>query len=164
MVLFAVLLAGLVMLWRQNRAAQENIARLSGQLDAAQKDLQREREFFQMVTSPGSKVMDLVGTKEATAANGKLVYDKTGHAMLVASNLPSVPQGKEYQLWFIVSGKAPMPGKSFAPDSSGKGMMTDQMPEIARDSAAFAITLEPAGGVNSPTGAIYLSTNLPSTQ
>ena len=40
-----------------------------------------------------------------------------------------------------------MPGKTFVPDSEGKGMLKDQMPEAALNSAVFAITLEPAGGL-----------------
>ena len=38
--------------------------------------------------------------------------------------------------------------------------MKDQMPEAAHGSAVFAITLEPAGGVNAPTGAMYLSNRI----
>jgi anti-sigma-K factor RskA len=49
-----------------------------------------------------------------------------------------------------------MPGKTFVPDSAGKGMMTDEMPNAAVRSAVFAITIEPAGGVSAPTGPIYL--------
>ncbi len=46
----------------------------------------------------------------------------------MADRLPNVPQGKAYQLWFIVGNNPPMPGKTFVPDSAGKGMMKDQMP------------------------------------
>ena len=47
-------------------------------------------------------------------------------------------------------------GKTFAPDNRGHGQIHDQVPEAARNSAIFAITLESAGGVSAPTGAIYL--------
>jgi anti-sigma-K factor RskA len=49
-----------------------------------------------------------------------------------------------------------MPGKTFSPDSAGNGVLKDQMPKEALDSAIFAITLEPEGGVDKPTGQIYL--------
>ena len=49
-----------------------------------------------------------------------------------------------------------MPGKTFSPDNTGKGMLKDQMPREAMDSAIFAITVEPEGGVSAPTGPIYL--------
>jgi anti-sigma-K factor RskA len=67
-----------------------------------------------------------------------------------------VPQGKAYQLWFIVANKPPMPSKTFAPDSNGKGVLKAQMPREALDSPVFAVTVEAAGGASAPTGPIYL--------
>jgi anti-sigma-K factor RskA len=163
-ILVAVLIVGVVVLWRENRAAQASMRAMTAQLDKMQKDLKQSNEFFQLVTSPGTRMMELDGTSEAAGATAKLAYDKTGHAMLVAHGLPRVPAGKEYQLWYIVSGKPPMPGKAFAPDDSGSATSTEQMPAVALDADVFAITLEPAGGVESPTGAMYLRTNPPKTQ
>ena len=137
-VLFLALIIGIVMLWQQNRAMQQELA------------------FARLVTTPGAKMMELAGTEQATGATAKIAFDKNGHAMLVASGLPPAPQGKEYQLWFIVGSNPPMPGKSFAPDTAGQGTLIDQVPHEAMDAAVFAITLEPAGGLPKPTGAIYL--------
>jgi anti-sigma-K factor RskA len=157
-ILVTALIAGLVVLWRQNREAQANLRAMSVQLETTRKDLERANDFFQVATSPGGKMMELAGTGEAAGASAKVAFDKAGHAMLVAHGLPGVPRGKEYQLWFIVAGKPPMPGKSFAPDETGSATAKDQMPEAAMEGAVFAITLEPAGGVDSPTGPAYLST------
>jgi anti-sigma-K factor RskA len=79
--------------------------------------------------------------------------------MLITQGLPRAPEGKQYQLWFIV-GNNPLPGKAFTPDISGRTMMKDEIPEAARHSAVFAVTLEPTGGVRSPTGSIYLRSEL----
>jgi len=140
-VLFAVLIVALIVLWRQNRAAQV--------------DLARANEFLQLITTPGAKVTELKGTDVDVGATAKLVYDRSGRAILIADRLPGVPRGKAYQLWFIV-GNRPLPGKTFVPDDTGKGVMKDQVPATALDSAVFAITLEPAGGASAPTGSIYL--------
>lgn len=145
-VLFVALLVGMFMLWQQNRAMRDEIA--------------RSNEFVRLLTTPGTRRMDLAGTAEASGATATLAYDKTGKAMLMASGLPPAPQGKEYQLWFIVGSKAPMPGKSFAPDAAGQGTLTDHVPQEAMDEAVFAITLEPAGGMPAPTGEIYLRSGL----
>jgi len=102
-----------------------------------------------------TRSVELSGTPEATSATAKLTYDNTGRALLVTNGLPRAPAGKEYQLWFIVGGK-PLPGKTFNPDNTGRGTSTDQVPDAARNAAVFAVTLEPAGGVSAPTGAIYL--------
>jgi len=141
-VLFTALIVGLVVMWRENREVNEELA--------------RTREFMQLATTPGAKTNELKGIDLGSGATAKLAYDKTGHAMLMADNLPSVPRGKAYQLWFIVGKNPPMPGKTFSPDSAGNGMLIDQMPKEAMESAIFAITLEPESGSPAPTSPIYL--------
>jgi anti-sigma-K factor RskA len=143
-VLFTALIVGLVVLWRQNNAIRT--------------DLEQSREFVELVRTPGARVKELKGIDLGADATATLAYDRNGHAILVADKLPGLPQGKAYQLWFIVGNK-PMPGKTFAPDSSGKGVLKEQVPQDALDSAVFAITVEPAGGVEAPTGPIYLSSS-----
>jgi anti-sigma-K factor RskA len=141
-VVFSVLIVGLIVLWRENNAIKDQLAKVE--------------EFQQLVTTPGAKVTELKGVELGAGATAKVAYDTNGHAMLMASKLPSVPQGKAYQLWFIVGKNPPMPGKTFAPDNSGGGVLKDQMPREALDSAVFAITLEPATGSNAPTSPVYL--------
>jgi len=136
-ILFAALIIAVIVLWQQNRTLRE------------------QNETFQLLTAPGTRVAQLSGTPEASGATAKLAYDQNGRAILIADGLPRAPAGKEYQLWFIVNNK-PVPGKTFAPDNRGRGVVRDQVPAAARKSAVFAITLEPAGGVAAPTGAIYL--------
>ena len=141
-IIATVLIVGLVMLWRENRVMRGELA--------------RAQEFLQLVNTPGSRVTELKGTDVGGGATAKLVYDNNGRAMLMANKLPGVPEGKAYQLWFIVGNNPPMPGKTFVPDSAGQGVLKDEMPQAALNSTVFAITMEPAGGVPAPTGAIYL--------
>jgi len=144
-VLFTALIVGLIVLWRQNNAIR--------------KDLEQSREFVQLVTSPGARVSELKGTAVAAGARATVAYDSNGHAILMASKLPNLPQGKAYQLWFIVGNKTPMPGKTFAPDSSGHGVLKEQMPQEALNSPVFAVTVEFAAGATTPTAPIYLSSS-----
>lgn len=141
-VLFTALIVGLVVLWRENNAFKADIAKAN--------------EFIELAKTPGAKVSELRGVDLGAGATATLAYDKTGQAILMADKLPNVPRGKAYQLWFIVGKNPPMPGKTFAPDSAGKGVLKDQMPKEAVDSAIFAITLEPEGGSTAPTSPIYL--------
>ena len=144
-VVFTALIVGIVVLWRQNNAMRTK--------------MEQSQAFVQLVTSPGARVAELKSSAVGSGATATVAYDNTGHAMLVASNLPSLPQGKAYQLWFIVGNKPPMPGKTFAPDSTGQGVTEEQMPREALNSPVFAVTVEPAGGVPAPTGPIYLSSS-----
>lgn len=137
-VLFAALSIGLAVLWRQNQK------------------LERSREFVELVNTPGARVSELSGVNPGQSATAKLAYDRAGRAILMATKLPSVPQGKAYQLWFIVGNKPPIPGKTFVPDSAGNAVLNDEMPREAIDANVFAITVEPERGSNTPTTPIYL--------
>ena len=136
-VLFAALIVSVFVLWQQNRA------------------LRQENQLFELITAPDSRVAELYGTAEASGASAKLLYDNSGRAFLVTAGLPSAAQGKEYQFWYIVDNK-PIPSKTFVPDSQGQRTLEVTVPDFARKEGVVAVTLEPAGGVPAPTGAIYL--------
>jgi anti-sigma-K factor RskA len=161
---FIALIASLILLWNRNNAMQQEMARVTTQLDQAQAELTREREVLarerearELISAPESRIMTLAGTELATRARAKFVYDsKTGRAMLMADDLPPAPAGKAYQLWFIAEGKPPMPGHVFNTNAAGHAEMREQLPEEARGAIIFAVTLEPSNGVNAPTGPKYL--------
>ncbi len=153
--MFVALIIALVVLWQQNRQTQNELARLSKEMQQAQTQLDHERAVVRLLTSPDSRMTKLAGTTVAPGAHAMLAYDKDGHVMLMARGLPSAPKGMAYQLWYIKDNQK-MPGKVFSPDAAGNGMLEDQMPTVARDPAVFAITLEPENGVQVPTGSIYL--------
>ena len=141
-IIFAALIIAVVLLWQQDRRHQQ------------------ETQLVEILSSPGARMKDLHGTNEAPGASAKMVFDSTGRALLIASGLPRPPQGKEYQLWFIEPKRAPRPGKTFSTDSAGRGQLEERILEVDHEYSVFAITLEPAGGVKSPTGAIYLRSDL----
>ena len=154
-VVFAALLVSLIILWKQNREAHAELTKLSNETKSLQEDLARKNKALQMLAAPGTQMAELSATNMAPGASAKLAFDKNGHAMLMAKGLPAAPRGKAYQLWYIVGNK-PMPGKVFTPDNAGNGVLEDQMPAVAMNSAVFAVTLEPASGMPTPTGAVYL--------
>lgn len=141
-VLLTALIVGLIVLWQQNGRMREELA--------------LSKQFVELVTTPGARVSELKGIDLGAGATASLAYDQNGHAMLMANKLPQPPQGKAYQLWFIVGKNPPMPGKTFSPDNTGKGMLKEQMPREAINSAIFAITMEPERGSVAPTSPIYL--------
>ena len=154
-VVFVALVIGLILMWQKNRAMQNELARLKAEVNQAQAQLQREHAMGELLASPDAHMAKLKGTNVAPGAHAMLAYDKNGHAMLMARGLPRAPAGMAYQLWYIKDNKK-MPGKVFTPDAAGNGMIEDQIPGVARDAAVFAVTLEPQGGVQVPTGSMYL--------
>jgi anti-sigma-K factor RskA len=154
-IIFAAMLISLIVLWQRYRSFERELARTTAELREARTQIEHDRAVAALLTSPGAKMATLAGTKMAPAAQAMLAYNKEGHAMFMAKGLPATPAGMAYQLWFIKDGKK-MPGKVFSIDAAGNGSLEDEVPAVARESAVFAITLEPEGGVQSPTGSIYL--------
>ena len=140
---FAVLLVSVIVLWQQNRRLR-----------------QENEDVHALLSSPAVRVKKLTGTAEAPNARATFVFGENGRALLVVSGLPRPPQGKEYQLWTIEPKTPPKPGKTFSTDSAGTGLVEERVFEVAREYGEFAVTLEPAGGVQAPTGAIYLRSAL----
>lgn len=155
-VLFLVLIIWILVLVQQNRRLHRENDILAGQNQWMEQEINRSDQFVRMLDEPGAKYTILHGSEQAMAGTGHLVYDRTGQAMLLVDGLPPTPAGKEYQFWSIVGNNPPVPGGTFVPDNVGRGQLTDRVPEQALAGAVFAVTLEPAGGVTAPTGAIYL--------
>lgn len=161
------LLIGMIVFWRRDVRMQRDIARLTRERNRTADQLAREREArakehdaVAMLNSRDTKKMELAGTQTAQNARGTFVFDpKTGHGMLMTEGLPAAPADKAYEVWFIPKGHTPMPGKMFTVDSSGRAMVSGEIPLEARANAVIAITLEPKKGSAAPTSAIYLSSS-----
>lgn len=141
-IVVAALIVTVVVLWQQNRR------------------LRQETQLVEILSSPGARMKELKGTSEAPTASAKIVFDSSSRAILIVNGLPRPPQGKEYQLWFIQPKHAPRPGKTFSTDTAGRGQLEERLRDVDQEYSVFAVTLEPAGGVTSPTGAIYLRSDL----
>lgn len=155
--IIVALAASLFITWLRLSETRKELARYETAVEVLAKQAAQEREARELLTSPQSQSAVLAGTNMAPEARAQLAFDRrTGHAMLFAYNLPPAPAGKAYQLWFISNGKV-MPGKVFTPDTVGRAMINDEVPIGNLDSApVFAVTLEPSGGVKTPTGEKYL--------
>ena len=163
----AALLISLVLVWQRNNRLQGELARLANsvnqtgqQLAQTQQELARTRADRELLAGPEAQTATLAGTKMAERGRARLIFDeRTGRALLAASDLPPVPAGKAYQLWFIAAGKPPIPGSVFTTDRSGHAEMHDTVPPAGRGAAIYAVTLEPASGVSAPTGEMYLKSS-----
>ncbi len=123
---------------------------------ALETELALQRSLATFLSSPETATIVLAGTEAAPRARLKLAYDRSsGRAVLFGYDLPPLPPGRAYQLWFIAGG-TPRPGRVFAPDAGGRGSWNEDVPPEGRDASVFAVTLEPAGGVAVPSGPMVL--------
>lgn len=152
---FLALMVSVFVLLQREQQARSQVARLSSQLNSLQEQLSNNGELLSFFTTPGTTFIELSPTNAVRGAHAILAYDKAGHTMLAANDLPMAPSGKEYQLWYI-AGSKPVPRGTFTTDQNGKVLVRDQLPPTFQAGAVFAITLEPAGGSPAPTSEVLL--------
>lgn len=101
-------------------------------------------------TDPEAEVAVLRGTGSAQGASGFAAFPAEGEGYIVLVDLPPAPAGQTYQAWYLVDGQATSAGL-MAVGADGYALMSDV---AARDgSQQIALTIEPAGGVDTPSGA-----------
>jgi anti-sigma-K factor RskA len=139
----------------RNRLARQ-VERLDREVSQARDEAQRASQALQVVAAPGVQSVTLAGLGPAPQAAGHTYINPLRHdALFYAFDLPALPQGKTYQLWYIAAGK-PVSAGTFAMDSQGlASVKVEQLPAVA-SIQAWAVTIEPAGGVPQPTGAMVL--------
>jgi anti-sigma-K factor RskA len=140
----------------QRAADQQQLVALRSDLDRAQYELGRFALTNRILAAPGLQTVRLAGLDAAPQASAQaLVSSVEGKAVFYASNLEPQGPDKTYQLWIIAGGK-PISAGTFELDDSGGGALVVE--NLGTDVAieAWAVTIEPAGGVPQPTGPMVL--------
>lgn len=90
---------------------------------------------------------------------GAIVWDRANDRwILIARGMKPLPAGKAYELWFIAKDGRKVAAGTFRPDAAGNARHErDVPPQLGPAIALGAVTLEPAAGVEAPTGPIVLS-------
>lgn len=90
---------------------------------------------------------------------GRVVYEaSSGKLLMTASNLHPLPAGKTYELWILQpGGKKPLPAGTFAPDNFGNASVILAQAPAGLTVQGFGVTIENAGGSDTPTLPIVLS-------
>lgn len=91
----------------------------------------------------------LAGVAPVTAARARVYVSPTRGMLMAAEDLPPLPGGRVYQLWIIVAGR-PVSGGVFELEANGRAQVIGDAPPGAAE--AFAVTVEPAGGLPAPSG------------
>ena len=136
---------------RETAAVRERLQRHEA---ALREEVERYRTAVELLRDPATRVVDLHGAGASPEARGRLLWhDKTGGQLFVA-RLPPAPAGRAYELWTL-GGPAPRAAGVFQVDASGTA--THRVAPAGAPVAAFAVTLEPEGGVPAPTGPSVLA-------
>jgi hypothetical protein len=105
-------------------------------------------------------VYQLVATGDGPDnANGQVWFSVQGSGVLSVANMPPLPEGSAYQLWYGTdTPTSPIPGGTFTVDSTGQGFML--IPADVGIISSISISQEPEGGSQEPAGPILLESNV----
>lgn len=142
---------------RQGAArSRVELLRLEGEIQGLELARAEQASLIELLQNPGSGLVTLASLEPAPGASGKVLFDRTlGKGYVWVSNLPIDAEGMDYQLWAIQGG-VPKSLGVFSVSANGSAVipLTDVTPDTPV--AAFAITLEPAGGLPAPSGPMVL--------
>lgn len=141
---------------KQAAALQQEKATLSEKLTAAQRSLARRDLQARVLESDDVQMLFLQGKAPQQGARGRVFWStRAGRGVVVAGNLSVLPAGKQYELWAFSGGK-PVPAGVFDADTAGRVLFESKDLSRIGTPEKFAVTVEPRGGVDAPTGPIVL--------
>ncbi len=127
-------------------------------LIALRDELTRKDEQLKVLSAKQIYISIMDGMNVNPVGYGKIIWDpEKGTAILQVANLPAVPSGMDYQLW-VIKGKQPISAGVFAVHDTKSNFfkLQDMAVTNPKEITAFAITLEPEGGMPQPTGNMYM--------
>lgn len=153
-----LLLVGLFFMFNKNRELRESLqalqvekAQMETQIVEARENADKAREFLNILRDRNILRVDLAGQEIAPQAFATAYIDKNSNTTYIdARELPVPPRGMVYQVWSLKL--QPLTPTSiglledFEEDENQIFSLTNP-----NESEAFGITLEPAGGSQSPT-------------
>lgn len=140
----------------QLQSALASLSQSDARLAAALQQSAGVQARLAVLTASDLTQVNLAGQPPAPGATGRAFFSRSRGLVFAASNLPALPSGRTYQLWYLTPG-APRSAGLFKPDASGRAILTLDPPASTSPPSGLAVSIEPDGGVPAPTGAIYLA-------
>ncbi|HKW91703.1 MAG TPA: anti-sigma factor, partial [Methylomirabilota bacterium] len=148
--------AAIVVGWTVSSTYEKRLDALARDADQLKAELRQQQNVITILRDPATQVVALAGLPPAPGARGRMMWHAQAGGLLVATGLPAPPEGKTYQLWAIPGSNVPVSAGVFTVDAAGTGSLSVRpLPGVSAVNT-FAVTLEPAGGLPAPSGAMYL--------
>jgi anti-sigma-K factor RskA len=153
----ALLVIGLlswnVVLQGQVDDLQGRVQHAQGQVQDLQAQVEDRRDKQQIQQS---RTIELEGSWADQGAHAEVAFIHKNQIILVARNLPAVPEDRTCQIW-VISNDVPTPSGLFQPDGN---MTATPITNSITKADGIAVTVERAGGSKKPTSAPVLSAKL----
>ncbi|MFY9688742.1 MAG: anti-sigma factor, partial [Candidatus Acidiferrales bacterium] len=144
-----------ILLWHENRDLDRQLEALRASMSQQQQALHEANEVADLVTSQSTITVALARQPGAPMGAAHVMYNEKMGMVMCDGQIAPAPADKSYQLWVIPANGKPISAGVFSAASGERMMMMSKVPEGV-DAKAFAVTLEPAGGMPHPTGPMVL--------
>jgi anti-sigma-K factor RskA len=138
------------------RVRNRDLARRAGELESALRQQRAEAAralaVLDVLTAPDTLRVTLVAGVAPPVPQGKAFYHSSKGLLFYATDLPVLTPKQTYQLWLVPIQGNPISAGIFQADAKGNGQVILPALPSAVTPKAFAVTVEPAGGVPQPTG------------
>jgi anti-sigma-K factor RskA len=129
----------------ENQSLLQRNSVIADDLNKTFGDLEITNQKLSVVLEQETKTVSLLGLDKSPGSLVKVYWNvNDGTTLCLIEDLPEPPDGKQYQLWYLLGGQ---------PYDAGLVNYESGLQEMIKISKAeaFAITLEPTGGSTSPT-------------
>ena len=152
----AMLLSSAILL-TQNSKLRQSLETAKDQQSQQKIRLHQAEQLVSILTAPDAVHSTLVSSKATPQPQGKAFYQRNvGQLVFIASNMPTLPPNKAYELWLIPDVGAPMNAGVFTTDARGNGTLVNSQLPVGITAKAFAITVEDPAGSAAPTSPILI--------
>jgi len=148
------LAAAALLLWINNGRLDRELQALQKNTAVLQQKQTQNQHLLELLTAPDTIQVSLAPMPGHPGAPARVQYNQQRGLLMYAGTMPTPPAEYCYELWLIPTAGDPINAGVFYPDASGRA--TVMMPSLPAGVApkAFAVTIEPEGGMPKPTGAM----------
>jgi len=135
---------------------ETQISELRLRLDSSEKLVAQAKDLYDLLRQPSTLNVKF-GDNQLTPPRGQVFINRERGVLLFAGNLPAMPIGKIFEMWFVPKGGgAPIPAGLFRGEN-GQGIHFRPGAVDPLQIAAIAVTLEPEAGSTTPTMPILIA-------
>ena len=132
---------------------ERQVAQYKLLLAVEQKRLQANLQLTALLSSSELTLVRLRSRVGGTSAEGHALLTAGSQVVFYGSELPALPAGRIYQLWLIrAQSPAIVSAGTFAPNAQKRAVIQFASAALTSGVTAIAVTDEPAGGSEKPTG------------
>jgi hypothetical protein len=130
---------------------------LEDRVTQVEAESQRLARTLAIIAAPGVESVRLAAMGSSRAAGRTFVNAGDRRAVFYAFDLPALGPDKTYQLWYIDDQERKTSAGTFNVDAHGKASLVVDTPLPVERIQAWAVTVEPRGGMPQPTGPMVLA-------